>query len=136
MTAKEYLSKAKRLDSVISCRLRELEYWRNLSKSVSGSGFELRLNPNRPTEAPFARCLDKIDEIERDINGKVDALVDLRAEINSAIDIMENNEEQTVLRCRYLDNLTWEAIGRIIGASVRTVHRIHGMALQKFTVPE
>ena len=62
--------------------------------------------------------------------------VDLRAEINSAIDIMENNEEQTVLRCRYLDNLTWEAIGRIIGASVRTVHRIHGMALQKFTVPE
>ena len=26
MTAKEYLSKAKRLDSVISCRLRELEY--------------------------------------------------------------------------------------------------------------
>lgn len=136
MTAKEYLSKAKRLDSVISCRLRELEYWRNLSKSVSGSGFELRLNPNRPTEAPFARCLDKIDEIERDINGKVDALVDLRAEINSAIDIMENNEEQTVLRCRYLDNLTWEAIGRIIGVSVRTVHRIHGIALQKFTVPE
>lgn len=136
MTAKEYLSGAKRLDDIINCRLRELEYWRSLSRSVSGSNFEEHLNPNRPTEAPFARCLDKIDEIERDINGKVDALVDLRTEINKAIDAVGNFEEQTVLRCRYLDNLTWEAISGIIGVSVRTVHRIHGTALQHFPIPE
>lgn len=136
MTAKEYLSGAKRLDDIINCCLRELEYWRSLSRSVSGSNFEEHLNPDRPTEAPFARCLDKIDEIERDINGKVDALVDLRTEINKAIDAVGNFEEQIVLRCRYLDNLTWEAIGGIIGVSVRTVHRIHGTALQHFPIPE
>lgn len=91
MTTKEYLSQAKRLDEIINCRLRELEYWRNLACSVSGGGFEERHNPNRPTEAPFARCLD---------------------------------------------SLSWEDISRIMNVSLRTAHRIHGTALQKFPVPD
>ena len=136
MTAKEYLSQAKQLDEIINCRLHELEYWRNLSKSVSGSNFEERYNSNRSVEAPFVRCLEKIDEIKRDIDRKVSALVDLRADINKSIDALEDFGEQLVLRCRYLDNLTWEAIGKIMGVSLRTVHRIHKAALEHFPVPQ
>ena len=40
MTAKEYLNQARHLDALINCRLREIDYWRDLSSSVSGSNFK------------------------------------------------------------------------------------------------
>ncbi|WP_298031055.1 sigma factor-like helix-turn-helix DNA-binding protein [uncultured Dysosmobacter sp.] len=137
MTAKEYLSQARRLDEIINCRLRELEYWRHLAGSISGTRYDgMPHSPNRPTEAPFARCLDKIDEIERDIDRRIDELVDLRDTINRAIDTMDNADERTLLRCRYLENSSWSEIGGRLHVSNRTVHRIHSSALANFSVPD
>lgn len=135
MTAKEYLNQARHLDALIHCRLREIDYWRDLSSSVSGSSFEEHYNPNRPTEAPFVRCLEKIDEIQRNVEEKVAYLICLKEEINKAIDKLENRDEQLLLRYRYLDNCTWEEIAAMMNVSIRSVHRIHGMALQHFSVP-
>ena len=136
MTAKEYLNQARHLDALINCRLREIDYWRDLSSSVSGSNFEPHYNPNKPTEAPFVRCLEKIDAIQRDVTEKIAYLVRLKGEINTAIDALEMRDEQLVLRYRYLDDCTWEEISRMLNVSLRTVHRIHGSALQHFSVPE
>ena len=136
MTAKEYLNQARHLDALINCRLREIDYWRELSSSVSGSNFEPHYNPNKPTEAPFVRCLEKIDTIQRDVAEKIPYLVRLKGEINTAIDALEMRDEQLVLRYRYLDDCTWEEISRMLNVSLRTVHRIHGSALQHFSVPE
>lgn len=137
MTAKEYLNQARHLDALINCRLREIDYWRDLSSSVSGTRFDGMLHsPNRPTEAPFVRCLEKIDEIQRSVEEKITYLVRLKEEINTAIDKLENRDEQLVLRYRYLDDCTWEEISRMLNVSLRTVHRIHGSALQNFSVPD
>ena len=136
MTAKEYLNQARHLDALINCRLREIDYWRDLSSSVSGSNFEQHYNPNKPTEAPFVRCLEKIDAIQRDVAEKVAYLISLRDEINMRIDMLDSHEEQLVLRYRYLDNCSWEEISRMLNVSLRTVHRIHGSALQNFSVPD
>lgn len=135
MTAKEYLNQARHLDALIHCRLREIDYWRDLSSSVSGSGFEEHHNPNRPTDAPFVRCLEKIDEIQRSVEEKVTYLICLKEEINKAIDKLDSRDEQMLLRYRYLDNCTWEEIAAMLNVSIRSVHRIHGMALQHFSVP-
>ena len=136
MTAKEYLNQARHLDALINCRLREIDYWRDLSNSVSGSNFEPHYNPNKPTEVPFVRCLEKIDTIQRDVAEKIAYLVRLKGEINTAIDALEMRDEQLVLRYRYLDDCTWEEISRMLNVSLRTVHRIHGSALQHFSAPE
>ena len=137
MTAKEYLNQARHLDALINCRLREIDYWRDLLSSVSGTRFDgMPHSPNRPTEAPFVRCLEKIDEIQRSVEEKITYLVRLKEEINTAIDKLENRDEQLVLRYRYLDDCTWEEISRMLNVSLRTVHRIHGSALQNFSVPD
>lgn len=110
MTAKEYLNQARHLDALINCRLREIDYWRDLSSSVSGSNFEQHYNPNKPTEAPFVRCLEKIDAIQRDVAEKVAYLISLRDEINMRIDMLNSHEEQILLRYRYLDGFSWDEI--------------------------
>lgn len=135
MTAKEYLNQARHLDALIHCRLREIDYWRDLSSSVSGSGFEEHHNPNRPTEAPFVRCLEKIDGIQHSVEEKVAYLICLKEEINKAINKLDNRDEQLLLRYRYLDNCTWEEIAAMLNVSIRSAHRIHGMALQHFSIP-
>lgn len=110
-------------------------HWRDLSISVSSSGYEEHHNPNRPTDAPFVRCLEKIDEIQQSVEDKVAYLVELKEEINSAIDKLENRDEQLLLRYRYLDDCSWEEISHMMNISIRSVHRIHGSALQNFVVP-
>ena len=135
MTAKEYLNQAKHMDALINYRLRELDYWRDLSGRVSGSNFEPHYNPNRPTEAPFVKVIEKIDELEREIEIKIQRLMVLKDEISTAIDKLESSDEQMVLRYRYLDRCSWEEISHMLHVSERTVFRIHGEALQNFIVP-
>ena len=135
MTAKEYLSQVRHLGSLIDSRMRELDYWREMSMKISGSNFEPHYNPNNPTESKFARSIEKIDEIQRDINDRIVYLVSVREKINGAIDRLDNQDEQLVLRYRYLDNFTWEEIGNMMNLSERTIFRIHGHALSHFSVP-
>ena len=137
MTAKEYLNQARHLDALINCRLREIDYWKDLSSGVSGMRFDgMPHNPNRPTEAPFVRCLEKIDEIQRRVEEKVAYLIRLRDEIKARIDMLDNHEEQVLLRYRYIDGFTWEDIESMMNVSERTAFRIHGNALAHFPVPE
>lgn len=137
MTAKEYLNQARHLDALINCRLREIDYWRELSSSVSGMRFDgMPHSSNRPTDAPFVRCLEKIDEIQQSVEEKVAYLISLRDEINARIDMLDNHEEQVLLRYRYIDGFTWEEIESIMNVSERTAFRIHGNALAHFPVPE
>lgn len=50
MTVNEYLNQTQHLGALINCRLREVDYWRDLSSSVSDNNFDLHYNPNKPTE--------------------------------------------------------------------------------------
>ncbi len=136
MTPKDYLNQAKHLDALINCRLREIDYWRDMAASVSGSGFEEHHNPNHPTEAPFVRTLEKIAELQEEVEKKISHLISLREDISMRIEMLGSPEEQMVLRYRYLDNCTWEEIAAMVNVSLRTVHRLHESALENFSVPD
>ena len=111
MTPKEYLKQAYRLDQKINSDIAEAARLREMASSVGSPGFEEHYNPNRPTEAPFVRCLERVWELEQKINAEIDKLVDLKEQIRTVIDQVENPDEQMVLRYRYIHNWTWEQIG-------------------------
>ena len=75
-------------------------------------------------------------ELEQKINAEIDRLVDLKEQIRTVIDRVENPDEQMVLRYRYIHNWTWERIGNELHADARTVRRWHGKALLHVTLPE
>jgi DNA-directed RNA polymerase specialized sigma subunit len=137
MTPKQYLNQAKHLDAMINCRLREIDYWKDLSVSITSGRYDgMPHSSNRPADAAFVRCIEQIDEAQKDVAEKVARLITLREEISSRISMLPNHDEQLVLRFRYIDGCTWEDIADILNVSIRTVHRIHGSALQNFSVPE
>ena len=135
MDVKEYLNQAKVLDARINSYIYELEYWRDLLTRLSACGAEASYNSNRSTEPRFVKCIEKINEIEQDINAQVDELVDLKSEINKAVSQLDDPEQQLVLRYRYCECRTWNDIARLTSMSLRSVHRVHGEALKKICVP-
>ena len=56
-------------------------------------------------------------------------------EISAVIAQVEDPKFRQLLRLRYLSFLKWERIAEIMGCDVRTVHRLHGRALQMIQVP-
>ncbi len=136
MTAKEYLRQAYRLNELIDSRITELERLRDYSTRLASCSFEgERVSKSRSTEAPFARIIEKIVDLEKVINCDINRYMDLKAEMNTAIDRVSNVDERLLLRYRYLNNYSWDDIAQLLNVSGRTVHRIHSNALYNFSVP-
>ncbi len=138
MIAKDYLKRAYLLDKQINVEIQELESLKSMRGQVQGVFYGERIgtNPNRNLDAPFVKTIEKIWEREQSLNEKIDRLVDLKTEINAAIDKLEDVEERLLLKYRYLKNESWEDIAMDLNVSYRTVHRIHASALRNFVVPE
>lgn len=136
MTVREYLGQAYRLQQRIRLHQEELGNLRTLAASVGSPGFEEHYNPNRPTDAPFVKTLDKIWEKEKKTNDELCLLLQLRDEIQSVIDQVENMDERLVLTYRYLKGYTWMRIGDELAADERTIRRWHDRALSHAKVPE
>lgn len=126
------------LDKQIQVEVKELEQLREMRGTIQGCSYgeKIGTNPNRNLEAPFIKTIEKIWDYEQRIDAQINRLVDLRSEINAAIESMENPEERLLLKYRYLKNESWEDISYELNVSYRTVHRIHASSLNNFVVPE
>ena len=124
-----------RLDHRINSDLAELERLRDMEGSISSPSFEEHYNPNRNTEAPFIRCLEKVWDLEMKIKTEIDKLISLKDQMREVIDAVQNTDEQMVLRYRYIHNMTWEQIGDELKADESTVRRWHRRALASVIVP-
>ena len=132
MTPKEYLRQAYRLNERINSHIEELENLRSLSTRIQGVSYGEHIHsPNRPTDAPFTKVLFKI---MRELTAQGISIVYISHRLE---EIMEIGDHVTILRDgKYVDNQSWEEIGVLLNASVRTVHRIHSAALHHFSVPK
>ena len=135
MTPKEYLRQAYRLDHRINSDIAEMERLQEMVGTVSSPSLEEHYNPNRPTEAPFIRRLEKVWELQDKINREIDRLIDLKAQMRDVIATVSDADEQMVLRYRYIHNMTWEQIGGELNADESTIRRWHKAALSAVVVP-
>lgn len=137
MTAKEYLRQAYRLKELIDSDLSELERLRSLLTSVSSTNLSGVLSGGAgSTEPAFAKCIQKIIDLEKEVDEEIDRFVDLEKEIRGVINGVENPNERLLLRLRYTDFLAWERIAEQMSYSVMQVHRIHAAALRNVKIPK
>ena len=132
MNVKSYLNQARMLDKRIDSKLEQVERLRALAErttTVLSSQPKGTSGTNR-TEY----CVQKIWELEREINADSDALIDLKRDIQDAIFRMKNDQYRTLLEYRYLCGNTWEQIAEKMRIDLRWVYRMHGRALQEITI--
>ena len=135
MTPKEYLNQAYWLDRRIDSKLEQLSTLRDTATKTTAVMDSEVVSHTRNVHS-LQDVIAKIIDMQEEINGDIDALVDLKRDIMQTIREIEDPEAQTVLELRYLCFKRWEEISVIMNYSVRRVYQIHDEALEKLTVPE
>lgn len=122
MTAKEYLSQARRLDRRIlalldrQSRYHEIGAWRAGFGGAVGPGAMLAL--------------------ERELDGRILEYADKVREIERTIDQVEDEQYRDVLKYRYLNGWSWKDIAERMGFSQDWLWHLHARALRAVRVPE
>lgn len=137
MTAKEYLCQAHELEIKIQCLKAEVEEYKDLASSISGSNFDREVvDRTRNTDAPYVRWVLKVYEKEEEIKRMEALLADVKGNILLAIDKLDNSTYRMVLLYRYIRWMSWDEIAYKMYASSATVRRYHDKALERLIIPE
>jgi hypothetical protein len=120
------------LDKRIDSKLEQVERLRSLAErttTVLSWAPKGSSNENR-TEY----CIQKIWELEREINADIDVLIDLKREIAGVLNKVPTVQYRILLEHRYLSCMTWEDIAKTMGYDLRWIYRMHGTALQEVII--
>lgn len=137
MTPKQYLRQAYRLNELINSHIREVEQLKLLSTSVPSTDFSKeRVQGGKLPGDRISNIIAKIVDLEKQINDEINHFVDLKKEIHDVIEAVKSPDQRLVLRCRYIEFLTWEKTAEIMNYSIKQIHRIHSTALQNVVIPK
>ena len=106
MTAKEYLNQAYWLDRRIDSKLEQLSALRDTATKTTAVMDGEVVSHTRNVHS-LQDVIAKIIDMQEEINGDIDALVDLKRDIMQTIREIEDPEAQTVLELRYLCFKRW-----------------------------
>lgn len=125
--AKEYLCKIQKVDRLIN-RLTSMLAGLRASLTSKGCNYEDRVQTSMPSDA-LATAVAKVVDLEKEIDERIDELVDLKREALRTIERIENFDQQCVLIARYIEGMKWETIAADMDSDLRWVYRVHGQAL-------
>lgn len=130
MTAKEYLNQARVLDMLINAKQSELYSLKLMATSISSPVISEKVQSGG--ENNTMRIIDKIVDLQNEINLEIDKLVDLKFEIREKIGNVYNQKFITLLTDKYINGFTFEQIAERMDTSYETIKGWHGEALQTF----
>ncbi len=134
MTEREYLSQARLLDKRINAKIQQVSALNDLALKCTATLTNMPGRPNRNT-SKMTDVIDKIIDLQQEINHDIDELVDLKRDITARIKAIPNDEYQLVLEKRYLCFMPWEAIAVEMGYSIQHLYRVHDAALKRISIP-
>ncbi len=131
MDIKQYLRDIIKQDRLIHTKLDEVQKLKDIAYKVGGSDLsnervQMSLNSDK-----IGDVVSKIVNLEWEIIEDVERCIEIKRDLLSQINKLNNVDYQNVLTLRYFnsDFKTWEEIAAFLGYSYRQVLRIHGKAL-------
>lgn len=130
MTAKGYLNQVRLADRQINVKLEELS---KLRQKIAQRSAQLQKDKVVSSGVvDFTKTIDKIVDLEREIDSEIDALVELKRETRAKINTLNDKRYVIVLTEYYINGKTFEQISADNYWSDRHVRRLHRWALEEF----
>ena len=111
---------------------REIERWRSIAEKVTPTLSTVRFTV--PDGSRIENAVEKIDTLRDSLAAKLDELIGRRLQIEQMIDAVEDDRLRQLLRYRYIDGMTFEAIAEKMHYSPRWVLKLHKKALEFVSV--
>lgn len=122
------LSRYRRMSKRIDRLLEEQSRWREMALKITPV---LSQTPGGgESGSPIERPMDKVLEIDAEINREIDELQTVRQEIRAALNQLEDESLKLLMEYRYIDGLTWDQIAVKMNYSYMQICRLHGKALR------
>ena len=129
MKAKEYLSRAYRMDLEINTRMQQIDRLRSMTQRMTTFyGYGRQAQPTGNVNAREDAII-RLIEAENEMNAAIDRLVEMKQEIGSVIDQVEEDLWRVVLTKRYLCFMSWDEISEDLHYSQRWVLTMHRRGL-------
>lgn len=112
---------------------REIERWRSIAEKVTPTLSAVRFTV--PDGSRIENAVEKMDTLRDSLAAKLDELIGRRIQIEQAIGAVEDDRLRLLLRYRYIDGMTYEAIAEKIGVSTKWVQRSHKKSLLVLDCP-
>jgi hypothetical protein len=129
MTAKEYLAQVRLIDTRINNKLAQVSELRDLATKATSVLSDMPRGDS-PNLQSMEGIIVKIVDMENEVNGDIDGLIDLKREILEVIQRVRTPAYQALLEMRYLGFMTWEDIAEASGCDIRSAYRTHRGALR------
>lgn len=129
MNAKDFLLQIKKLDRMIANKQIEVQQLKelacNTSPNMSGERVQATGNPHK-----IADAIGKYIDLEREIQRRVDELVNVRCEVIAVIEQL-NTVEYDILHKIYVQNLTFYDVADAYDKTYSWATTVHGRALKQ-----
>ena len=129
MTAREFLSRAYRLDREIKSKLDQIASLEDLATNCSPVLTGMPRNPNRGG-SPMADAVCKIIDLRDELNRELVQLVNYKTEAVKVIHQVKNSDYRLILEKRYINYMSWETIAVELGYSESWVLKLHRKAIK------
>lgn len=132
MKPKEYLQQVQKLDVMINQKIAEKSELRKFD-GISGidySGDKVQSSPKG--DALFTKSVERIIDLEKEIDNMIDQYVDLKHQIINEIQSLSNTTYIDILFKKYVEYKRLEVIAVEMSYSYQYVRVMHGYALQEF----
>ena len=130
----KYLKRYKILDREIDRMLIDLERQRSRLGKLTPTLSDMPGGGGSIYKSCDLDIINKIVDLEAEINRRIDRVIDLKREIERLIDSIDDEREKLLMSYRYLDGMTFEWIASTMHYHWRSVHKIHVRALSKIQV--
>lgn len=132
MQAREYLQQLKRLDVIINQKIKEVEDLRLQAQNAGSIEIQEKVQKSSSGNAPFIKLIEKIIDLEEEINTEIDNLVDKKHEIINQIQGLKNVNYISLLFKRYVEFKNLKIIACEMNYTYQYTLELHDSALKEF----
>ena len=107
-----------------------ITYYERMSHSLGGNDLSYeRVDCTRNLDAPFVRWIYKKIEAQEKLKTMEEALTKKLEELSAVIEKLDSLDHQMVLNYRYVLDMPWVDIPKLMHYSISSVYRLHREAL-------
>ena len=130
MGIKEELKDLRVVSKIIDSKERQLSQLKRYCTTIKSFDYSKEKTNGRKKQ-DFSDTVDKIIDLENEINKDIDDLIDKKTKMNEFIKSVLAGNEYAVIQMRYFEELNWLEIAIKLNYTEINIYKIHGKALFK-----
>lgn len=130
MGIKEELKDLRVISKIIDSKNRQLAQLKRYCTTIKSFDYS-KEKTNGGKKQDFSDTVDKIIDLENEINNDIDDLIDKKIKMNDFIKSVLSGNEYAVIQMRYFEELNWLEIAIKLNYTEINIYKIHGKALYR-----